>query len=774
MFLIFFAVFMDFSKFRLRLYRMAEENDTDAPGRNTILQASILRKMLTSLCQYDSLYMWQSAFSKRKHQPGGLDMKRRRLSFTTRYVLVVGLLMLIANIILGIAVLFQTESTLRGLINKDMLDVARTAADLLDGDTLTSLTEADVDGEVYRDIENKLIVFQNHEEIRYIYAVKKTDDGRFIFTVDPDPVEPGVFGEEIVVSDALIQAGSGTAAVDLAPVKDRWGNYYSAYCPVFGSDGSVAGIVGVDFDADWYNKEIIQHTVIIAIISLLSVLVGGVVVFIISHNVRKRFTDLHAELSSLSSGLDQLITEAGGVSERTAQTESESAEDEIGRLSDKIQMMQKDIAFYEHIQKEQYYRDAVTGTPNLVYLKQFADDKLDGLWAAGETPAIYYFDIRSMVSYNTEYGYPRGDALLKLTSDTIVSAFPEALAGRGEGDHFIVIDKYDDTIEQKALQINDTVKREAYGRTTGIQCAIVIMQQGMKAADGVQCARNTLKKIGSDLNIVSQVHSYEDDKDILTGSIVRSFDEALQNGWIKVFYHPILDTGTGKVSVFEGLARWIDPKEGMISPGQFIPVLSRYHLLHKLDLYMVEKICQEVRVRDEAGLPRIPVSVNFSAQDFDYINVAEALNRILEKYSLPKSSIIVEITEQDLAQATDHFMEQLRRIHDTGYQLWLDDFGSGYSSLNVFGRYPVDRIKFDMDLVRHLDDNDGANRVIMKHVVQMCREIDVHTLAEGVETREQDQFLKEIHCELEQGFLFFRPEPVEKVVSSIQSFYGNQ
>ena len=219
--------------------------------------------------------------------------------------------MLIANIILGIAVLFQTESTLRGLINKDMLDVARTAADLLDGDTLTSLTEADVDGEVYRDIETKLIAFQNHEEVRYIYAVKKTDDGRYIFTVDPDPVGPGVFCEEIVVSDALVQAGSGTAAEDLAPVKDRWGNYYSAYCPVFGSDGNVAGIVGVDFDADWYNKEIIQHTVIIAIISLLSVLVGGVVVFMISHNVRKRFTDLHAELSRLSSGLDQLITDSG-------------------------------------------------------------------------------------------------------------------------------------------------------------------------------------------------------------------------------------------------------------------------------------------------------------------------------------------------------------------------------------------------------------------------------------------------------------------------------
>ena len=697
-------------------------------------------------------------------------MKRKRLSFTTRYVLAFGLLMLIANIVLGIAILYQTESSLKNLVNKYMLDVVSTAADLLDGDTLASLTESDVGGEHFREIEDRLIVFQNHDDIRYIYAVKKTDEGRYIFTVDPDPVEPGVFGEEIVVTNALVQAGNGTAAVDIIPMEDRWGNYYSAFCPVFDSDGNVAGIVGIDFDADWYNREIMQHTVIIAIISLLSVLVGGVVVFMISHNVSKRFRGLHSELSSLSSGLDQMITEAGGVPEKTEDTQTESAEDEIGKLSDKIQMMQKDIAFYEHIQKEQYYRDAVTGIPNLIYLKQFADEKVDELWVMGETPAIIYFDIRSMVSYNTEYGYPRGDALLKLTSDTIAAAFPEALVGRGEGDHFIVIDKYADTIEQRAQQINETVKREAFGRTTGIQCAIVKMQHGMKAAEGAQCARNTLKKISSDLNVVSRLHSYEDDKDILTGSIVRSFEEALQKGWVKVFYHPIVDASTREVSVFEGLARWIDPKEGMISPGQFIPVLSRYHLLHKLDLYMVEKICQEVQIRDKAGLSRIPVSVNFSAQDFDYVNVAESLNRILEKYNLPRSSIIVEITEQDLAQATDHFMEQLRRIKDSGYQLWLDDFGSGYSSLNVFGRYPVERIKFDMDLVRHLDDNNGANRTIMKHIVQMCQEIDVHTLAEGVETPEQYQFLKEIKCELVQGFIFFRPEPVEKVISSIRSF----
>ena len=494
-------------------------------------------------------------------------------------------------------------------------------------------------------------------------------------------------------------------------------------------------------------------------------LICGVVVFLITHNVRKRFRNLHAELAALSSSVDHLLTDAGGVSDNVAFDETASSEDEIGKLSEKIQTMQKDITVYERIQKDKYYNDATTGIPNLIFIKQFADEKIEKLWASQETPAVIYFDVRSMVSYNTEYGYSRGDELLRLTAEAIVSAFPSALAGRGEGDHFIVIDAYDDEIEHKAVQINDTVKKKAYGHTTGIQCAIVRMLRGMKTVDGMERARNTMKKIGDDLNVVSRLHSYEDDDDSLTLSIVQRFDEAIQKGWVKVYYQPIVRCSTKKVSILEALARWVDPEKGVISPGVFIPILSRYHLLHKLDLYMVEQICREFHVRKEAGVPMIPVSVNFSAQDFDYVSVADALNKTLEQYGIPRSSIIVEITEQDLAQATDHFKEQLRRIRDSGYRLWLDDFGSGYSSLNVLGQYHVERIKFDMDLVRHLDDNNGANRSIMKHTVSMCREIGIHTLAEGVETKEQYLFLKEIDCELVQGFYFYKPKTLEKVIS---------
>ena len=699
-------------------------------------------------------------------------MSRRKLSFTTRYVLAFGLLMLFANAILGIVILLQSEVTVKSLINKNMLDVVKSAAQLLDGDALGALTEADVDGEVFRNIEERLIVFQSHEDIRYIYAVKQVDENKFVFTVDPDPVDPGAFGEETVVTDALIQAARGTPSVDGITVEDRWGDFYSAYCPVFDSSGKVAGVVGIDFDAAWYDAKIRQHTIAIAIITAASVLIAGLVVFLITYNVRKRFRHLDTELTRLSSGMDLLIAGAVGTSAgntgSTAAGDTAASTDEIEKLALKIHTIQNSLNAYEQLQKDRYYNDAPTGIPNLNFIRQFADDRVNMLRAANETPAVLYFDVRSMVSYNTQYGYSRGDELLRLTAQTIRNAFPDALVGRGEGDHFIVVDAYRDGIEQKVPEINETIKKEAYGRTTGIQCAIVILEPGMKPVEGIQRARSTLKTIGDDLNVVCRLYSSEEDNDFrMSQYIVQHFDEAMRNGWIKVFYQPILRTETRAISILEALARWVDPEMGVISPGRFIPVLSRYHQLHKLDLYMVDRICSEYGARKEGGLPDVPVSVNFSAQDFDYINVADALNRALEKHGVSRSSIIVEITEQDLAQASDSFKEQLQRIHESGYLLWLDDFGSGYSSLNVFGQYHIDRIKFDMELVRRLDDNNGANRIIMKTITDMCRQMGIHTLSEGVETEEQYRFLCDIGCEMVQGFYFFRPDPLDKLTARI-------
>lgn len=695
-------------------------------------------------------------------------MTRKRLSFTTRYVLIFGLLILFANTLLGIVILIQSNSTVRSLINKNMLDVVKSAAGLLDGDKLAALTEDDVDGEVFRDIEDRLIVFQSHEDIRFIYALKQADEGKFVFTVDPDPVDPGAFGEEIVVTDALIQAGRGQAAVDSITAADRWGDFYSAYCPVFDSKGNVAGIVGIDFDADWYNATVRKHTIAIVIITCISILLGGVLVFLIVLNVRKRFRVLDDDLSALSDSVDQLIVGAGGISERPASEKAESGDDEIDKLAVKIHSLQNELSAYERLQKDQYYTDAVTGIPNLNFLRQFSEERINMLRASQAQPTVIYFDIRSMGSYNTEYGYSRGDELLNLTAQTIRAAFPDALVVRGEGDHFIVIDAYSDEIRQKALRINETIKMKAYGRSAGIQCAVVQMDPDQKAVEAVQRARNTLKKIGDDMNVVCRFYSVEDDSDYqMNQYIVQRFDEGLQNGWIKVYYQPIMRTDSKKIAALEALARWVDPVKGVISPGRFIPVLSRYHLLHRLDLFMVDQVCREFAVRGEAGLPLIPVSVNFSAQDFDYEDIPGRVRKTVEKYGLKPDDIIVEITEQDLAEGTEKFKDALNQIRANGFRLWIDDFGSGYSSLNVFSQYGFDLIKFDMDMVRHLDENNGANRRILDAMVKVSRELGVHTLAEGVETEAQYHFLQEIGCEMVQGFYFFKPDPVDV---SIQNF----
>lgn len=170
-------------------------------------------------------------------------------------------------------------------------------------------------------------------------------------------------------------------------------------------------------------------------------------------------------------------------------------------------------------------------------------------------------------------------------------------------------------------------------------------------------------------------------------------------------------------------------------------------------------------LRTEHGLPLLPVSINFAAQDFDYMDIPSALNEIYTRYGLEETPngkyLIVEITEQDMATATDSFHEQLRQLRKNGFHVWLDDFGSGYSSLNVFSRFDVDLIKFDMDLLKHLDDHNGANRRIMKAMTEIARDLGIHTLAEGMETEDQRVFLQEIGCELAQGYLFHRPEPLE-------------
>jgi len=410
------------------------------------------------------------------------------------------------------------------------------------------------------------------------------------------------------------------------------------------------------------------------------------------------------------------------------------------------------------------FKDQVTSLPNMAALWMLANEKVQALRAEGKQPAVVYLDVISMHSYNTHFGYDKGNELLRLIAETIDKEFGGSLLGRGPDDHFVLLYEYngDDEIREKIDAINHSIREATDNTSEGVRAGVCALREDTDAVRGLDLARQALKDIGREMNANCGFYSPKrDDEFWKERYVVENFDTAMEKQWIKVFYQPIISTKTCEIEVLEALARWVDPERGMISPGDFIPVLSRHHLLYKLDLYMAEQVSREFKLRIAAGLPKIPVSVNFSAQDFDHVDVPGSLREIVERNGITPQDIIVEITEQDIAKGTDGFRLQLEQIRENGHRLWIDDFGSGYSSLNVITQYPVDRIKVDMDIIRHMDDNNGANRKILKALVGVCRELGMHTLSEGVETKEQQEFLSEIECEMLQGFYFYKPIPLE-------------
>lgn len=374
-------------------------------------------------------------------------MKQHRgFSLTTRYVVIVGLLLFAANIVLGIVMLNQSKAAMRTMIHKNMLDISNTAAGFLDGDVMGALTEADVGTPVFREIADKLIVFQENADIEFIYAVKEDAPGHYVFTVDPDPVDPGQFGEEIVITRALVEAAKGIPTVDDDPQEDRWGNFYSAYSPIFDSAGKVSGVVGLDFSAEWYDEQLRQYTLSISVISVLSVVIGAFVMILITGKVRRRFRELDRELMDLSKNVDALteeITSNPGYRESMGMGPEPAvilaSQDELGALSTKIHAMREELARYLVYVHAQAYTDPLTrvGNTNAYQeaMRRIAEEIEDG--SASFSAAV--FDIDNLKIVNDEKGHACGDRIIRGAAKAISSVFGKENTFRIGGDEFIAI-----------------------------------------------------------------------------------------------------------------------------------------------------------------------------------------------------------------------------------------------------------------------------------------------------------------------------------------------
>ena len=374
-----------------------------------------------------------------------------------------------------------------------------------------------------------------------------------------------------------------------------------------------------------------------------------------------------------------------------------------------------------------------------------------------------HFDITNFKIFNERYGFQRGDDLLCRVAYTIRGIFGDySIIARFSNDHFVVC-TVAENVKDLVEKVHNAVVQIIEGTRVEIRAGIYELDDTCTevglACDHARLACNTVKHRYDVIYSIYDVTLYE--KLRRQQYIVDYIDDAVEKEYIKVFYQPVIRVATGEICGYEALARWIDPKFGFLSPADFIETLEKFHLIHKIDSFVVKKVCEDyARLRDR-GDSIVPVSVNLSRLDFELCNIVEVVEGYRRIYNVPREMLDIEITESALNDKSDHLKGECRKFRTSGYQIWIDDFGSGYSSLNTLMEYEFDVLKLDMEFLRTYDKNPRTGNLI-NYIVYAAVEMGVKPLTEGVETQEHYEFLKAIGCDKCQGYYFGKPMPLEE------------
>jgi len=238
--------------------------------------------------------------------------------------------------------------------------------------------------------------------------------------------------------------------------------------------------------------------------------------------------------------------------------------------------------------------------------------------------------------------------------------------------------------------------------------------------------------------------------------IIENIDRALEGKWIQVYVQPIIRAVNERVCDVEALARWFDPEMGVLSPASFIPALEEAGLIYKLDLYMIDRVLELIQAQMAEGFTVVPHSVNLSRSDFDACDIVEEIRRRVDDAGICRDRITIEITESVIGSDFEFMKAQVERFQKLGFAVWMDDFGSGYSSVDVLQSIRFDLLKFDMSFMRKLDEGEGG-KIILTELMKMAASLGMDTVCEGVETEAQARFLQEIGCSKLQGYYYSRP-----------------
>lgn len=422
-------------------------------------------------------------------------------------------------------------------------------------------------------------------------------------------------------------------------------------------------------------------------------------------------------------------------------------------------------------------RDPLTGLLNRRSLTERLDHALAVAARHGHRLALLFLDLDKFKSINDALGHDAGDELLLQAADRICSSVRGSdIVARLGGDEFVVLMEGMPSYHAAAEVAKKIVAANAMPFQIGAQSVQTSASVGISLYPQDGTSIHTLMR-NADL---AMYHAKKESpgtfqffhEDLNARMLERSrFEEELQqaldNDEFELYYQPKVEAHTGRVAGAEALLRWHHPRLGLLSGGQFIPAATDSGLVVPIGEWVISAACAQARQwRDEGmDMPSIPIAVNVAIPQI-YANLPEVIYRALERHNVPSSCLQLEITESLVIRDVERATSVLREISDSGITIAIDDFGTGYSSLSVLKALPIDILKIDQSFVRDLGKDLGDNAIVTA-IVNLARALTLRVVAEGVETLEQLNALRELGCDEHQGYFYSKPLPAKDFIERV-------
>ena len=414
--------------------------------------------------------------------------------------------------------------------------------------------------------------------------------------------------------------------------------------------------------------------------------------------------------------------------------------------------------------KEEQERDPVTGALNREGYMHHATKILSA--NPEEKFAMLYFNISRFKAINDLFGYETGDLLLRKGINSLRTSFLRPiLLARMEADRFVAL------VEQKNLDYTRltellhsvyekaSIKVDIYGI-----CGIYLIPKHCTLSvsemyDRAKLAKNWIKNQYVQPYAVFQEQMKADYEQ--TSIAISQLEDAIQNEEIQIYYQPIYDANTEKIVSAEALARWNSAEHGVMLPGKFVPALEESGHITLLDTCIHHKVYDFLKARKAKGMPTVKIAMNLSRMDLMDDNIMQLILDDIRNTGEDVPQVSYEITESAYTTISPAGIHFLKTLHSSGTAILMDDFGSGVSSFSTIREYEFDVLKLDMGFTRKIGTNAKNDNIIIS-IIELAHRLDMKVIAEGVETREQADFLKENECDFFQGYYFSRPVPQEQ------------